>query len=114
MTINLYNVFDGYEVYHQPAERIKKICGCSLYTAKRWLKSRQFPLWAIKLLCLYDGHFVWDEWLGWRIGADNRLYHPDLKYGFTAGQVAHLHYLQQRCDHLERLNRAPAQYLLDV
>ncbi len=113
MAISLPQVAEHYGLTVHHPKTIKNICGVSLSTAKRWRESGNWPLWAIKLLCLHHGYFVWEDWEGWSIQG-GALFSPELRKGFTPADIHSIHFLRQRCDHLERLNSAPAQYLLGL
>ena len=103
--------------YHAAGISLKtcaEVCDVHLKTVKRWRDLNCWPTWARRLILLYGGYLAQNGWHGWQIHTvDNKLYSPNLRDGFTPSEIESLHYLRQRCDYLERLNSAPAQYLLD-
>jgi hypothetical protein len=81
-----------------------KVCDIHIKTARRYQKENSWPLRLRRLVLLHGGMLSQEGWEGWQIhAADNKLYCPDLKYGFTPSDVKSLHYLKQRCEHLERI-----------
>jgi len=95
-------------------DRLLALFEVSERTFRRWESKNNYPRWAVKLLASEAGYLKGESRRGWRVARDGRLYAPDLRDGFTPDDITNLHYLRQRCAELERLNQAPAQYLLNV
>lgn len=97
---------------HLSQQDLARLCGVTVTTVQRWHRAWSWPCYAVHLAALYAGYFIWPGWSGWCI-ADGLLYPPFFKYGLTPGEVQTLPFTLQRIAHLERINAAPAQYLLD-
>lgn len=93
--------------------RVSALVGRDECTIRRWRRADKYPEWAARLVAIDAGYFIWAGWDGWQV-RDDRLYSPGLKYGFSPDDIESIHFLRQRCDHLERLNSAPAQYIMEL
>lgn len=75
-------------------------CGVDPWTVTRWERgTSRAPLSAVRLVgMLARGELppiAGPMWSGWRFGHDGLLYAPGWARGFTAGQVASIHWLEQ-------------------
>lgn len=81
---------DGYDI---PV--IAALCKMHRTTVKRW-RTRGVPYTVKKFLrAELHGELPGDAWRGWRIGRDGLLYPPDMRRGFSPGEVKTLHWWQQ-------------------
>lgn len=97
---------------HTQKNKVARICGVDECTVRRWRRENDFPEYATRLIVIEAGYFPWPAFDGWQVVGD-RLYSPALRDGFTANDIEMLPWIKDRCDHLEKLNQAPAQYLFE-
>jgi len=77
-------------------EEAAELCFTSPDTFRRWCSDRKPRRCAMRLLAIYAGYVPWPGWTGFFFNHhDGMLYHKDLKYGFTPGDLANLHWLKQ-------------------
>ena len=92
---------------------VARICGVRECTVRRWRATNQLPEYAARLIAIEAGYFPWPAFDGWQV-VDDKLYSPGLRDGFTANQIEKIPWILAQLEHLERLNRAPAQYFLEI
>jgi hypothetical protein len=80
--------------------------GRSLCTWRRWEREGA-PDWVLPILHLRAGHLDLLGWPGWRLFRD-RLYAPDLAYGWERGHLYSEWWNRQRLSALERRSRDAA------
>lgn len=66
---------------------VAEVLGRHESTIRRWNQLNAYPDWAMKLMAHHAGFLIHTGWEGWFI-EDGLLYHPELKHGFTAQDVA--------------------------
>lgn len=77
-----------------------EILGRSPHTWERW-KKHGAPSWALRVLAIYSGDLTPLGWDGWRLTGD-RLYAPDLTYGWERGHLYSEWWNRQRLAVLDR------------
>jgi len=98
---------------HTQKNRVAGICGVDECTVRRWRRLNKYPEYAARLIAVEAGYFPWPAFDGWQV-IDDKLYSPGLRDGFTANEIEKIPWIMGQLKHLERLNSAPAQYLLEV
>lgn len=79
------------------------VLGRSLRTWQHW-KQHGAPMWALRVLALYGGDLSPLGWSGWTL-KPNRLFAPDLHYGWTREQLYAEWWSRQRLALFERRQR---------
>ena len=97
---------------HTRKNYVARICGVDECTVRRWRRENNFPEYAARLIAIEAGYFTWPAFDGWQV-IGNKLYSPNLSAGFTANEIEMLPWITDQIKHLQKLNSAPAQYLLD-
>lgn len=77
-----------------------EILGRSLRTLQHW-RQHGAPAWALRVLAIYAGDLTPLGWDGWILRRD-RLYAPDLKYGWERGHLYSEWWNRQRLAFLDR------------
>ena len=119
MTGNIHDIhpFIDEKYFYQYAgltlNEVAVLCDVALKTVKKWRDTNKWPTTAKRLVMLHGGFLAGSGWEQWQLHpADNKLYSPDLRDGFTPQDIESIYYLRRRCEELERRNSAPAQYYL--
>ena len=84
-----------------------RLCFVAQDTYRRWRTDRKPNPCAVRLLGVVAGYVPWRGWEHWFYSqADQRLYSPSLRDGFTPSEVEQIPRLKQALGALERENRA--------
>ena len=67
-------------------EQAAEICGVSLRTYRRWLKTGKPSPLAVRHLAVLTGYVPWDGWQGWEVNAGLLLPPGYSKYGIAPGE----------------------------
>ena len=79
------------------------LCCVSPHTYRRWKSDRQPNKCALRLLGVIAGYVPWAGWNGWFYNPfDQKLYHQDLKYGFSPDELISSWYIRQAKEAYER------------
>jgi len=80
-----------------------EFCQVSTHTFRRWLSDKKPNPCAMRLLAIYTGYIPWPGWADFMYcHADKKIYHKDLKDGFSTDDLMALHWLRQEVDYLRR------------
>ena len=84
-------------------DEASRLCFTSPHTYRRWRSDRVPNPCAVRLLGVLAGYVPWAGWEKWFYNRyDQKLYHIDLKYGFSPDELIRYAYLRQTKEALER------------